>query len=1229
MAWLFLLLMAGTLIIAAFSAPINNEAGDGIMRFIGRFHVLALHFPAVLLLLAPLFELLSRTQKFRTLKEHVVLIWWLSAISAFVTVALGLTLAANEGFAISEVKTHLLGGLLVALIALFCTGLRTTLTTVNSRLLYNVYSISAVVLVFTTMYAAHAGGNLVHGETYLTRFAPEPIKQLITTQERNIAAITVDDREFTEQVEPLLSQYCFSCHGDDTQKGNVKLNSLNPDMVNGSDAAHWHSALDMLNSGEMPPAKKTQPSKKERNILVEWMTKNIELAKASKANESSYVIRRLTKQQYSNTLQDLLGVNIDFGKTLPDDPISPMGFSNNGELLFSSPLHLEYFQNIARTALNKAITTGEQPQKTHYRVYFGKNKGVGEPYPKATGFVAKPLDTNNFYIEVLDENGKVKTDGNVNQIKKSLTVDLRGSHKSRYIVEDNGLTLFSALPHVEKQPSSWHGPSPNVALLVSKYFPKEGNFIVRVKAEKALNIPESRVSIIEGGKAVATLTKNNHPQKQKNNKILSLSDLTFEELGSLIPDKKYKKGFVNKGKEALLAEFLLTINKEDSNLYQIDLVHTAVRQGKVERVQLVVNGFYNVTTRLRNEKGLHKKGDIVVSPLAVVRLAPNNTYTLSIGGKFSNIAISDVILTPIHNKKMTKKLAPIVFDQQKYANQTPSILPYIGTRTDDGMDYKNFAHSLDVTAAEGKAKIYSFKGRLENFPLPAEGTSGDSIFSGNLKIGLWNNHLVKNINDTGPPLRIEYIEFEAPYYEQWPTKSHKQIFIDSTNKNNPDVYGKEVITHFANKAFRRKLSEDDVAPYIELWQAIKGDFSSFEEGIVESLVGVLSSTNFLFLAEPSDFDQVNIEEEKIALQKKEASGLTLSMLLGVSSADAANNNEHALSDYALASRLSYFLWNSAPDAELLKIAEQGQLKAQLSAQVNRMLKDNKLERFIDVFANEWLNLDRQQRMSVDVDRYPDYTRFVKRDMALETKAFIKEVIRKDLGIDQFIDADFAMLNQNLAEFYGIKGVQGNNFQHVTLKDKNQRGGLLLQGAFLTGHSDGIHGHPVKRAVWFKKKILGENPPPPPPNVPELDPETPGFENLTLKQQLEMHRDKESCRSCHEKIDPYGIVFEKFDAVGRYRDSYKGNPIDAASTLPNGTHVNGIAELKSYVLKNKKDDISRAFIKHLYAYALGKNISFHDDAAIEQLLEQVKKQNYSVHTLFNAIVSSPAFTKAEG
>lgn len=419
----------------------------------------------------------------------MILIWWLSAISAFVTVALGLTLAANEGFAISEVKTHLLAGLLVALIALFCTGLRTTLTTVHSRFLYNIYAVSAATLVFTTMYAAHAGGNLVHGETYLTRFAPEPIKQLITTQ-----------------------------------KGNVQLNSLNPDMINGGDAAHWHSALDMLNSGEMPPAKKTQPSKKERNILVEWMTKNIELAKASKANESSYVIRRLTKQQYSNTLQDLLGVNIDFGKTLPDDPLSPMGFSNNGELLFSSPLHLEYFQNIARTALNKAIVTGEQPEKTHYRVYFGKNKGVGEPYPKATGFVAKPLDTDNFYIEVLDENGKVKTGADVQPIKKSLTVDLRGSHKSRYIVEDNGLTLFSALPHVEKQPSSWHGPSPNVALLVSKYFPKEGNFVVRVKAEKASTIPESRVSIIEGGKAVATLDKNSRPKKQKNKKTIKRLD---------------------------------------------------------------------------------------------------------------------------------------------------------------------------------------------------------------------------------------------------------------------------------------------------------------------------------------------------------------------------------------------------------------------------------------------------------------------------------------------------------------------------------------------------------------------------------------------------------------------------------------------------------------------------------------------------------------------------------
>ncbi len=234
------------------------------------------------------------------------------------------------------------------------------------------------------------------------------------------------------------------------------------------------------------------------------------------------------------------------------------------------------------------------------------------------------------------------------------------------------------------------------------------------------------------------------------------------------------------------------------------------------------------------------------------------------------------------------------------------------------------------------------------------------------------------------------------------------------------------------------------------------------------------------------------------------------------------------------------------------------------------------------------------------------------------------VLRENLSLLTFVDSDFAMLNENLAEFYGIEGVVGTHFRPVPITPDMRRGGLLSQGAFLCGHSDGTQAHPIKRAVWLKEKILGSPPPPPPPNVPELNPETPGFEKLTLKEQLELHRSKASCVDCHRKIDPYGVVFEYYDAVGRYREQAKGRPIDAKSELPDGVVVDGVDQLKTYLLDSKRQEVTKSVVSHLFAYAVGRNVSFADEAEIERIVSRVAADDFHLQTAILAIVESPAF-----
>jgi hypothetical protein len=283
---------------------------------------------------------------------------------------------------------------------------------------------------------------------------------------------------------------------------------------------------------------------------------------------------------------------------------------------------------------------------------------------------------------------------------------------------------------------------------------------------------------------------------------------------------------------------------------------------------------------------------------------------------------------------------------------------------------------------------------------------------------------------------------------------------------------------------------------------------------------------------------------------------------------------------------------------------------------------------IQAFSYEWLRLDRHQTMDVNVQKYEDYTRFVKEDMLKETYEFINYVLEEDLSILNFIDSDFAILNQNLAEFYGIDEVKGNEFRAVQLKANENRGGLLSQGSFLTGHSDGVQAHTIKRAVWLKEKILGEHPPPPPPNVPQLDPDTPGFEQLTLKEQLFLHRNKASCMDCHQKIDPYGVVFENYDAVGRYQLMAKDKPIDSKSELPDGTKIEGIAGIKDYILKLKKDNFTKTLVENLFAYALGRDIGFEDEKEIKYIVEEVIADDYRFRTVLEQIILSPSFSKKE-
>ncbi|WP_158965449.1 DUF1592 domain-containing protein [Paraglaciecola sp. L3A3] len=1214
---LFLFILGVALLIGAYFAPIDSQDSEGLLRFFGRFHVLLLHFPVTLLLLAPILSLTTKLKRFEHLKPAIRPIWWLGAISAVATVSMGLLLASNEGFAFTEVQQHMIAGVSVALLALYCTGLITFGSTTFLGKAH--YATASALLTVTIFIAAHEGGNLVHGDTYLTRYSPEPFRTWLSPEEQKLDISQVDDTHYVETVRPLLQNYCFGCHGPDTQKANVRLDILNPDFINGADAEHWHAALDMINTAEMPPKKKKQPTGEERRIIVDWMTQGIQLAKAAKQGESKQVLRRLTKEQYTNTLQDLLGIEVNFGRELPNDPLSSIGFSNSGELLQSSTLHLETFEKIARDALGKVIVGPEKPKVHHYRMRFGDDIGQQENNTLSVGYMDKAVPAEDFYVEILDEQGQPTKD--TNGIKKYFSGSMRGSDTKRFLIQEKGIDLYSATPHQEVieagKYGTWNGPSPNLSMQIKDQFPSTGDFIVRVKASASpgFNKAMNSIAALNNQTPLAKLNDDGAPIIDKNSQAQSDTSKITKKTG-IEPSKEKPRFYIKSAQaEDVLVQSKLLLKSNGGSFYQIDLVHPELASGNTAELNIKVDNLPEFSTTL-SPSGKAKVGEPVVSSIASAYLSKIN-HKITIKAKADFPGYSDIVVTQLDKDHLVAKNHPDKSFKNLVSNQTqPILLPYLGTRTDDGMDYRNFAPGAKVS---GQNQLYTFKGRLENLPIPTHGTKGDHITSSSLKVGVWNDDKIKSADQLGSSMNIDYIEFEAPYFEQWPTARHKNIFFDTAEKDKE--YAKQVITKFAERAFRRPVTEDEVAPFIGLWQELQPEFDTFEEGVQEALVAILCSPRFLYLVEPK-------AEQHVAQADSSQSWLTsLSDLFSVGEAHASENTSQAIDQFSLASRLSYFLWNTAPDQELLNLAKNGELTNQITDQLSRMISDDKkLQHFIQIFAAQWLRLDRQQGQTVDIATFPDYTRFVKQDMKLETEQFIQYLIQQDKTVLNIIDSDFAMLNQNLAEFYGIDNVIGPDFRPVKLPAEQARGGLLSQGAFLTGHADGTHSHPVKRAVWVKSKILGDEPPPPPPNVPDLDPDTPGFDKLTLKQQLELHRDKDSCRDCHAKIDPYGVVFEHFDAVGRYRDDYKGLPIDATSILPDGTAINGMLEIKQYLLKEEADKVALSVIKHLFSYALGREVSYRDDAELEDILQQVKANDYRMQSLLLAIVNSPSFNQ---
>ncbi len=516
---------------------------------------------------------------------------------------------------------------------------------------------------------------------------------------------------------------------------------------------------------------------------------------------------------------------------------------------------------------------------------------------------------------------------------------------------------------------------------------------------------------------------------------------------------------------------------------------------------------------------------------------------------------------------------------------------------------------------------YTFRGRMEDCPLPGPIAFGSSGFKGMLamvdffdadggELRYPDRVYVqprakpkKGQKPKKPPvpppfgsrleIAIEAAEFEAPVFASWPPPSH-DLLVGGDNQD-----ARQLLRRFMTRAYRRPVSREEVEPAAKLYGGLRANGLSFEEALRESFASVLVSPHFLYRVETR----------------------------------GPASEPQPLDGYELASRLSYFLWSSMPDERLFALAADGRLRdpQMLETEVTRMLANPRAANFAANFADQWFDLDALNRVAVNPEFYPDFDNRLKEDMRLETQKFLAEILHSDGSALDLLDGRWTLLNRRLARHYGLTGPRSSRFELVALPPDGRRGGLLGQGAFLLANSNGEDSHPIKRAVWILDRLLDSPPAPPPPDVPELDPANPDLAGLSLKEQLAIHREKESCGNCHRGIDSWGIPLENFDAVGNWRSQIPARgkkspavPVDVTSVLPSGAEIAGVAELKRYLLEERREWFARAVVKRLMAYALGRSLDLGDRADIEKLTAGFVAGDFRLRGLIVDFVRSDAF-----
>jgi len=1018
---------------------------------------------------------------------------------------------------------------------------------------------------------------------------------------------------FTRDVQPFLQKYCLDCHDSDVKKAELDLSPYQSLESVVNDPGHWELVLERVQNGDMPPKKsKTQPSEDERRSVISWI-ENVRRHEAMKnaGDPGPVPARRLSNAEYDNTIRDLTGVDIRPTRTFPVDPANQAGFDNSAESLATSPALVKKYLDAAREVANHMVLTPDGLVFAPHPVVADTDRDKWGVFRIVEFYKRQPTDYAAYFHAAWQFKHR-KALGMRNATIAEVAARAKVSPKYLETIWSTLNDSKHVVGPIARLQSMWNGlPAPGAQdELVTAQCGAMRDYVLHVRGSIVPEVKNLSAPRVQSGSQTLVMWKNR--QMAANRRNFDPGALQVEGSSTNMPVIETVAAKPASAPAATNTNTPAYAGRGRTNRVQAP-TPSIVQKGGFALPPAVLTTNSSATAKMAAMKKRGADPELIVPADPAERARYEAAFA-----QFADLFPDAFYIT---------ERARVYLDAEKEQENAGRLLS-AGLHSMTGYfrdDQPLYDLILDETGQKELDRLWNEFEMVSSVPHRMHTSfvwfeRTDSAYMRDPEFDAFRPE-DKSVN-TPEKIRAlsefylaKAIRSGASDVAQAAIREHFEIVEQNVTRidklrASAETHHLGELERFAAKAYRRPLSDAEKSDIRAFYQASRQENGvDHEEAVRDCVVRILMSPHFSFRMDL-------VEAAGSAAQQR--------------SSAKASHQRQPLSDYSLASRLSYFLWASMPDDRLLQLAESGKLRQSkvLRSEVRRMLQDPRVRNLAVEFGGNWLDFRRfEQHNSVDRERFPSFNNELRQAMFEEPIRLIMDVAQRDSSTLDFLYGDYTFLNHALAQHYGIPAASASSNDWVRVENASAfgRGGLLPMSVFLTANSPGLRTSPVKRGYWVARRVLGERIPPPPAIVPELPKDEKAMGERTLREALEEHRTREGCAECHARFDSLGLVFEAYGPVGERRDlDLGGRPVDTRADFPNGSKGTGLAGLVEYVRSEREDDFLDNLTRKLLAYGLGRTLILSDEPLVEEMRKKLNRDQYRFSSLVESIVTSEQF-----